>query len=259
MTAGDLLKNEGVEVVEDKTKPKSLLTDATLLGYMETAGKDVEDEEARAAIKDCGLGTPATRDNIITTLIGRFYIVREKKKLIPTEKGLATYEIVKDKAIASPELTGGWEKQLLDMSLGKGDYGDFMQKIKAYSTELVGELSAVTGVSVKTQTQVQGEAMPNCPKCKSKKTRIFQSKTNPDASGISCTDKECGFVVWRKMFGKELTDSQLKTLAKNEQTKPINGFVSSKSGRVFVASVKLNAEYKTELVFDSTDKKKFKK
>ena len=260
MTAGDTLPNDGVDIVADKTKPKPLLTDATLLGYMETAGKEIEDEQAREAIKDCGLGTPATRDSIITGLISQNYVDRVKKNLIPTEKGLATYDIVKDKTIASPELTGQWEKQLMDMSLGKYPYGEFMSNIKTYTADLTGELSAVSGVSVKSQKQTQSEAMPICPKCKAKKTRIFDS-VEKKVGGIICTDKDCGFVIWRKKLGKELSDSQLKTLVEKGQTAVINGFVSPNTGNVFAASLKLNldSQFLTEFVFDKNKQSKSKK
>jgi len=249
MAAGDLLPNEGVDIIADKTKPKPLLTDATLLGYMETAGKEIEDEAVKEGVKDCGLGTPATRDSVITTLIERHYIVREKKKLIPTEKGLATYKIVKEKTIASPELTGTWEKKLLEMSLGKCEYGEFMQKIKIYTTSLVDELSAVENVSVKSQRTLEMEAMPLCPKCKTKHVRLFQK-------GIGCSDRECGFVIWRKVASKELTDGQLKIFVEKGQTSVIKGFTSTKTGKEFSASLKLKDDFTTEFIFDNSKKKK---
>ena len=109
LTEGEILPLVDAEITEHKTKPKPLYTEATLLSAMENAGKEVEDAESKKAMAECGIGTPATRANIIETLILRDYIRRDKKSIIPTEKGLAVYEIVKDKKIANAEMTGAWE------------------------------------------------------------------------------------------------------------------------------------------------------
>ena len=105
---GENLPVLDAEITEHKTKPKPLYTEATLLSAMENAGKEVEDAESKKAMAECGIGTPATRANIIETLILRDYIRRDKKSIIPTEKGLVVYEIVKDKKIANAEMTGSW-------------------------------------------------------------------------------------------------------------------------------------------------------
>ena len=112
LTEGEVLSLVSAEITEHKTKPKPLYTEATLLSAMENAGKEVEDAESKKAMAACGIGTPATRANIIETLILRDYIRRDKKAIIPTEKGLAVYEIVKDKKIANAEMTGAWELAL---------------------------------------------------------------------------------------------------------------------------------------------------
>jgi DNA topoisomerase-3 len=257
MAVGDLLPNRGIDIVADKTKPKPLLTDASLLDFMETAGKEIEDESLKEAIKDCGLGTPATRDSIITGMLDKMYIVREKKNLIPTEKGLGVYHIIKNKSIASPQMTGDWEKRLSDMSLGKYDYWQFMDDIKEYVVGLVVELSLVENGGVKSSREIKDEQMPLCPKCRSNHVRFFEIKEK-NIGGISCTDRECGFVVWKEVFGKKLTDSQLKTLVAKGHTSVIDGFVSKTSGKNFNAGLKLNSEFKTEFVFDNPLPKKKK-
>ncbi|WP_311156083.1 DNA topoisomerase, partial [Prevotella histicola] len=119
LTEGEYLPILNVEITEHKTKPKPLYTEATLLSAMENAGKEVEDAESKKAMAECGIGTPATRANIIETLILRDYIRRDKKSIIPTEKGLAVYEIVKDKKIANAEMTGSWELALAAIEAGK--------------------------------------------------------------------------------------------------------------------------------------------
>ena len=109
---GDTLTLKGTSITEGKTKPKPLHTEATLLSAMETAGKEIEDDALRQALKDCGIGTPATRASIIETLFKRGYMERSKKSLVPTEKGLALYSVVKTMRIADVAMTGEWEKEL---------------------------------------------------------------------------------------------------------------------------------------------------
>ncbi|KHJ37996.1 DNA topoisomerase 3 [Pedobacter glucosidilyticus] len=128
-------------VLEKQTKPKPLYNEATLLKALETCGKDIEDEELRYAMKESGLGTPATRASIIETLIKRDYIAREKKNLVPTKKGLAVYEVVKDKKIAHAELTGQWEKRLEEIRSG-ASVQDFKAEITAYTKTITQELLA---------------------------------------------------------------------------------------------------------------------
>lgn len=127
--------------VEKQTKPKPQYTEATLLKALETCGKEIEDEELRYAMKDSGLGTPATRASIIETLITREYITREKKNLVPTPKGLAIYEVVKEKKIAQAELTGQWEKRLEEIR-GGASVIDFKNEIVDYTKNITQELLA---------------------------------------------------------------------------------------------------------------------
>jgi DNA topoisomerase-3 len=126
-------------LLEKQTKPKSLYNEASLLKALETAGKEIEDEELRYAMKDSGLGTPATRAAIIETLIKRNYIMREKKNLLPTQTGLSVYNVVKDYRIAQAELTGNWEKRLEEIRSGASVDG-FQEEIKAYTRSITQEL-----------------------------------------------------------------------------------------------------------------------
>ena len=112
MQDGNSLPLSGIELLEKQTKPKPLHTESSLLSSMETAGKELENAELKASMKDTGIGTPATRAAIIETLFSRQYIIREKKNLVPTEKGLAVYNIIRDKKIADVEMTGMWENTL---------------------------------------------------------------------------------------------------------------------------------------------------
>ena len=121
----------GCTMSSGMTRPKPLHTESTLLAAMETAGREgMEDEEARQALKDCGIGTPATRAAIIETLLRREYMVRVKKSLVPTEKGLALYSIVKGMDIADVEMTGRWESELAEIEKGRTPHEAFLRDIE---------------------------------------------------------------------------------------------------------------------------------
>ena len=137
---GNMLALKGCSITEGKTKPKPLHTEATLLSAMETAGKDIEDEAMRQAMKDCGIGTPATRAAIIETLFKRGYMERCKKSLVPTEKGLALYSVVKTMRIADVAMTGEWEKELARIERGELSAETFSKEIEAYTREITSEL-----------------------------------------------------------------------------------------------------------------------
>ena len=127
---GEYLPLSGVDLLEKQTKPKPLHTESSLLAAMENAGKELEDAELKASLKDAGIGTPATRAAIIETLFARQYIVREKKNLVPTDKGLAVYRIVRDKKIADVEMTGMWETALAKIEAGSMDADTFRKGIE---------------------------------------------------------------------------------------------------------------------------------
>jgi DNA topoisomerase-3 len=143
-TLPKVLEGEDLPVVDKallkkQTKPKPLYNEASLLKAMETAGKEIDDEELRDAMKETGLGTPATRAAIIETLLKRNYITREKKNLVPTETGLSVYAVVKDQQIAQAELTGLWEKRL-EQIRGGASVADFQQEIRNYTCTITHEM-----------------------------------------------------------------------------------------------------------------------
>jgi len=136
---GETLPITDKALLEKQTKPKPLYNEASLLKALETAGKEIDDEELRYAMKDSGLGTPATRASIIETLLKRNYILREKKNLVPTPTGLAVYQVVKNQQIAQAELTGNWEKRLEEIRTG-ASVADFQEEIKTYTRAITQEL-----------------------------------------------------------------------------------------------------------------------
>jgi len=158
LAEGEILPLVNAEITEHKTKPKPLYTEATLLSAMENAGKEVEDAESKKAMAECGIGTPATRANIIETLILRDYIRRDKKSIIPTEKGLAVYEIVKDKKIANAEMTGSWELALAAIEAGKMPSDKFAQGINSYVGTICEELLSLS-------SEQKSYPVYRCPKC----------------------------------------------------------------------------------------------
>jgi len=146
VSVGEQLPITEKNLLEKQTKPKPMYNEASLLKALETCGKEIEDEELRYAMKDSGLGTPATRASIIETLITREYIRREKRNLVPTHKGLAVYEVVKDKQIAQAELTGQWEKRLEEIRSGSS-VADFKSEITQYTKTITQEL-LVAGAAI---------------------------------------------------------------------------------------------------------------
>ena len=233
---GQALPVTGWGLAEDKTKPKPILTEAALLGEMETCGKDIGDAEVSEALKDCGIGTPATRAAIIETLINREYMIRLNKQLIPTEKGLFIYDLLKDKQIADVAMTGQWEQTLARIERGEYGANDFRKGIEDYTAGIVQEL-----LSLEDKFEHSGIGIP-CPKC-GKGTMQFYKKV------VKCNNPACDCHVFREKAGKELTNDQLEALLTDSKTGIIKGF-KSKQGNSFDAIVRLNPEtFQTEFEF----------
>lgn len=240
LTEGDKPAVRDVEVQEKQTKPKPLHTEATLLSAMESAGREIENEEEREAMKDAGIGTPATRAAIIETLFSREYIVREKKTLVPTNKGLTVYLSVRDKKIADVAMTGQWEAALAKIGTGDMDAGAFHHSIEVYASQITAEL-----LDMALARQDNRQSCP-CPKCKSGNVVIFNKVAK-------CQNEACGLTVWRTIAKKELSDTQLISLLTNGKTGIIKGLISGKTGKPFDAAIAFDADYKT--VFDFEQKK----
>ena len=227
-------------LAQGTTKPKPLHTESSLLAAMETAGKELEDEELRAQLKDCGIGTPATRAAIIETLFAREYMVRQKKSLVPTEKGLAVYSIVKGMKIGNAEMTGQWEADLAKIERGELKERDFRKGIESYATQITDELLSSKILFPQKRSDI------NCPKC-GKGSLVFYPRC------AKCSDADCGLTLFRSVAGKSLTDEQLTQLAVNGETGIIKGF-TSKAGKSFEASRSLDGEFKTVFVFPERKK-----
>lgn len=231
---GEYLPLSGVDLLEKQTKPKPLHTESSLLSAMENAGRELEDAELKASLKDAGIGTPATRAAIIETLFARQYIVREKKNLVPTDKGLAVYGIVKDKKIADVEMTGMWETALAKIEAGSMDADTFRKGIEVYATQITAELLSVQ-LSVAT-----GETCP-CPKCGSGRI-LFYPKV------AKCSNVDCTLTIFRNKCDKQLSDKQIVELVTKRKTGLIKGF-KGKNGKAFDASLVLDEQFNVGFSF----------
>lgn len=234
-TEGMTLPVGGCSMTEGKTKPKPLHTEATLLAAMETAGREIEDDEMRQALKACGIGTPATRAAIIETLFSREYMVRQKKSLVPTEKGLALYSVVKNMRIANVELTGDWEAALAKIERGEMRAETFREAIEIYTKQITSELLA----SDKLFAHKGSDCL--CPKCKTGRMQFY-------GKVVRCDNAACGLPVFRIKAGKTLSDAEITELLTQGRTGVIKGF-NSKQGKAFSAVVAFDKEFNTVFVF----------
>lgn len=225
----------GCTITEGKTKPKPLHTESTLLAAMETAGKEIEDDTMRQAMKDSGIGTPATRAAIIETLLKREYMVRQQKKLVPTEKGLALHSVVKNMAIANVEMTGKWEAELAKIERGEASADGFTHSIEGYTREITAELLGCDRLFSHKDSGCQ------CPKCKQGAMQFF-------GKVVRCSNKECGMPVFKQVAGKLLTDSDITDLLTKGKTRTLNGF-TSKQGKSFSAAIAFDENFNTKFVF----------
>ena len=236
LTEGEVLSLVNADITEHKTKPKPFYTEATLLSAMENAGKEVKEDDKRKAMAECGIGTPATRANIIETLILRDYIRRDKKAIIPTEKGLAVYEIVKDKKIANAEMTGSWELALAAIEAGKMPSDKFAQGINSYVGTICEELLSLS-------SEQKSYPVYRCPKCGQQSVGIY-------AKVAKCRYETCGFHVFREVCGIHLSEDNIRDLISSGRTPILKG-LTSKAGKKFNARLVLGEDYITFFEFEN--------
>ena len=239
---GETLLIKEKNLPKKKTKAPSIHTESSILGMMETAGKDFEDEELREAMKDKGLGTPATRAGMIETLITRKYIFREKKKLIPTEKGIGLIRLVADRPIASPELTGEWESRLHKMSRGDYDPEQFLKEVRVYTMEMVNFAKGIKPEPPQMPDYTLEEIF--CPKCR--EGHLLKGKR---AFGCARYNEGCDFVIKPLIAGKMVEKEHLLELLQEKITSRfVQGF-TNRQGKRFDARLQLNADFKVEFTF----------
>lgn len=206
------------------TKPPPRYSDASLLAAMETAGKRVEDEALREAMKACGLGTPATRASIIETLIRRDYLARDKKTLVAQDKGIALIDALTDPTLRSAELTGTWEARLQAMADGTESPEAFMADVRRLVADTVATLTA------KPAAPRDRPSLGRCPRC--------QADVKEARSGFDCV--ACHFRVPRRLAGREIAVAEAQDLLRRGRTGLLAGFRSKKKRR-FRAALRLEA------------------
>jgi DNA topoisomerase-3 len=242
-----LQKGEAVETqkaisLEKETQPPRRYSDASLLGAMETAGKLVDDDELREAMKDSGIGTPATRAAIIERLIDVGYVERDGRALVPTEKGMNVIRLLDSHPLTSPSLTGEWEHRLTAIEEGQDSREKFMADIAKFAGATVGELDAKLK-----DVRIPRANLGPCPVCG---RDIIENR-----KGYSCWGREdpgCGFVIWKAKAGKQLPAAVARELISTGRTvKAVTGF-KGRSGRSFRAKLALmqTEEGKWRVEFD---------
>jgi DNA topoisomerase III len=241
---GESVETREIESLRKETQPPRRFTDASLLAAMETAGKNIDEAELREAMKDSGIGTPATRAQIIERLINVGYLEREGRALVCTEKGIQVIKLLGEHKLTSPELTGNWEHRLGLIERGEDSRPSFMRDIEKFTTETVQELDKLKGV------RIERAKLGPCPVCGREITE--------NRKGYSCWSRDdpgCGFVIWKKKAGKSLPVSVATELIESlrasreagedpgvgRTAKPVTGF-RGRSGRSFRAKLKLEQD-----------------
>jgi DNA topoisomerase-3 len=247
VTQGQEVKCVEAESEARETKPPPRYTEASLLSAMETAGKLVDDEELREAMKERGLGTPATRAEIIETLIRREYVERAGKDLQPTPKGLGVITMLEEHPITSAELTGDWEKRLSDIEHGNGDRSAFMEGIAGFARATVEEIANLDDEKIR----VERAELGLCPRCGAETGEIIKE----NARAYGCTswksreEPGCGFVIWKRVAGRTLTPEIARQLLQERRTREVLSGFRSRAGKPFRARLVLNDEDKVEFEF----------
>jgi DNA topoisomerase-3 len=227
---GEQVDTREIKSARKETKPPRRYSDASLLGAMETAGKLVDDDELREAMKDSGIGTPATRAAIIERLIQVGYMERDGRALVASEKGLNVIRLLNEHALTSPDLTGSWEHRLGKIERGEDSREKFMGDIAGFAQETVKELDEKLK-----DVRIPRATLGPCPICGHE---IVENR-----KGYSCwarNDPGCGFVIWKGKAGKQLPIALARELIKTGYThRAVTGF-KGRSGRSFRAHLAMN-------------------
>lgn len=229
---GDILQLTQAEVLRKETRPKPIHDDSSLLGEMETCGKHIDDEQAREAMKETGIGTQATRAAIIEALIKRDYVTRDKKKLIPTSFGMQIWEMVKGRRIADVQTTGEWEHMLGLVEKGQKDPASFDRGIRDFVEEILSDLK-------QNCHPINNGIEAKCPFCG---TNMKDAKW-----GIACPS--CDYKIPKTLLGKKIPEKAIKSLLNGKATPVISGF-TSKTGKKFDAALVPNPQPPHNIGFD---------
>jgi len=244
---GENAQTTAIEIKECQTKPPPRFTEATLLSAMEGAGKFVDDEELREAMAERGLGTPATRAQIIEGLLLEGYLIRQGRDLHVTAKGLSLITLLRDLdagTLTKPELTGEWEHRLRQMERGELPRETFMSDIRRLTSEIVEKVRGGMGREVRGRFEA---LQAKCPRC-------GHEGFNESFRAFECGNPECKLLVWKTMADREFEREEVARLLTEGRVGPIEGF-KSKFGKPFSAEVVLNekGEWKQKFDFGQDD------
>ena len=260
---GEKVKTLETEMTEKQTQPPPRYNDATLLSAMEGAGKLIDDEELREAMKQKGLGTPATRASIIERLIDVGYVDRVQKELVPTGKGIALYDTLVNfplPELCSPEMTGEWEYKLTRIEQGNLKADDFMASIEDFTKELVSKVK--TGRSENENGEFTAEVIGKCPLCGGDVIENFKAFACQHYKPKKTTTKKksedeagCTFAIWKTIAGKFITKEIAIELLEKKKSGPHKGF-RSRYGKPFGATLNLEEDGSIKFEFDNTKQEK---
>lgn len=225
------------------TKAPELYTQGKLVKVMESAGKEVDDEELKEALKERGIGTPATRAETLSKLFARQYMTEQKNKLIPTELGLKVYEFVKELPISKPDLTGEWEHKLTHVERGNLSLEDFTREIAEHTKKITNDLMSIKEV-------IKRETFGKCPKCN--EGNIIEGKKGYGCDQFKWGENDqgekinvgCDFIIWKEVNGKKLSLKHVKKLIENGETDLIKGFKNEKANYSYDSKLILNEDFK---------------
>ena len=238
---GDHAPFDSIELQKKKKSKPKYYTEATLLAAMKTAGKQIENEELAEAMKDRGLGTPATQAGIIETLKKRGFIEAQKNYLVSTARGREVIELM-DEKVKSPEMTGEWEYQLSQVEKGKLSPVEFRDGIVEYVKQLFADLHARYGCQFERETVTDAI---NCPKC--------GQPMEIAPWGYTCKNEACAFKIGHTVAGRMLSHHEMKELLTNKAVGPLVGF-KSKKGTEFAAKLIVDKDFNIQFEFESDGK-----
>ena len=236
------------------TKPPARYSEATLLGAMESAGKQVEDEELRSAMQEKGLGTPATRAAIIEGLLSEKYLLREGRELLPTAKAFQLMTLLRGldvQELCKPELTGEWEYKLAQMERGELPRAQFMQKIAQMTERLVQKAKEYDRDTIPGNYATLTSPCPQCDGIVKENYRRYAC-TGADGAG-----EGCGFSFTKSPAGRTFETHEAETLLRERRIGPLEGF-RSKAGWPFTSELAIVSDKDTgqfKLEFDFGDDK----
>lgn len=249
LTKGQTVFNHETSVHKGQTRPPKNFNEASLLGAMESAGKELKDSEMKRAMRSAGLGTPATRASIIETLLNRNFIERKKRHIKATELGVSLIQAITVDELKSAELTGRWEARLNAIAEGQDTRAEFMKDVSQHVHHIIETIKSSTPPNVPALAEdFTEEELGVCPKC--------ATPVRMRGPVFTCdTGRSCEFVIFNTIASRKISKRMVKQLLTKGHTSHVKGFKSKKSGNTFEASLRLNSDGKVVFDFSQTPSK----